>query len=172
MLGSCYQCHLHKCPTPAGPSCFWGWGLPTPGSLYKALPTMEKVLKPTGGWRKGILESIGRNKKPYRTGRTEPNRLILEPAGTGRGTEPNRTRTSQDTSEKHRPNRVEPWEWIFRTEQNRTDDCLKKSPEPKRIEPNLETNWNDHHYRRLRRASASAAGTRLYYIILLYCIIS
>ena len=50
--------------------------------------------------------SSGRNKKP--TGRTEPNRSIPEPAGTGRGDEPNRTGPSHDASEKRRPNRVEP----------------------------------------------------------------
>ena len=32
----------------------------------------------------------GRNKKPNQTGRTEPNRLILEPAGNGRGNKPTR----------------------------------------------------------------------------------
>ena len=43
-----------------------------------------------------------------RTEPAEPNRLILEPAGTGHGTEPNRTGPSHDASEKRRPNCVEP----------------------------------------------------------------
>ena len=63
----------------------------------------------------------GKNEKPNRTGRTEPNRLIPEPAGIGRGTEPNRTGTSQGVSEKRKPNRVEPGNKSFpnRTEPNR-----------------------------------------------------
>ena len=61
----------------------------------------------------------GRNKKPIRIGRTEPNR-----------TEP-----SHDASEKRRPNRVEPGQIHFRTEPNRADE-FSRSPEPKRIEPN------------------------------------
>ena len=70
--------------------------------------------------------------------RTEPaesKRVILEPAGTGRGTERNRTGPSHDASEKGKPNRIEPGIIIFRTEPNRTDE-FSKGQEPKRIEPN------------------------------------
>ena len=67
--------------------------------------------------------------------RTEPNRLISEPAGTGRGTEPNPTGPSHGVSEKRKLNRVEPGKVHFRTEPHRTDES-SKSPEPKRIEPN------------------------------------
>ena len=57
-------------------------------------------LKPsTGNLQEGI-----RN----RTGRTEPNRVILEPAETGRGTEPNRTGPNHDAFKKRRPNCIEP----------------------------------------------------------------
>ena len=72
--------------------------------------------------------------RPNRTGRTEPNRLIPAPAGTGRGTEPNRTGRSHDAYEKHRPNRIEPGNYSFRTEWNRTGE-FSKSPEPNRTEP-------------------------------------
>ena len=67
------------------------------------------------------IRTPGRNKKPNRTGRTEPNRLIPEPAGTGLGTEPKRTGPSHDGSEKRRPNRVEPGQNTFqdRSEPNR-----------------------------------------------------
>ena len=61
----------------------------------------------------------GRNKKPNRTDRTEPKRVILEPAGTGRGNKPNRSGPSHDAPEKRRPNRVEPGKLIVRTEPNR-----------------------------------------------------
>ena len=40
------------------------------------------------------ISIAGRNKQPNRIGRTEPDRLILGPAGTGRGNEPYRTGTS------------------------------------------------------------------------------
>ena len=36
----------------------WGWGLPTVGCLCKALPDMEKVLRPTGVWHEGILKLL------------------------------------------------------------------------------------------------------------------
>ena len=49
----------------------------------------------------------GRNKKPNRTGRTEPSHVISEPNVTGRGNEPNRTGPSHDASNKCWPNRVE-----------------------------------------------------------------
>ena len=78
----------------------------------------------------------GKNAKPNRTSRTEPNHLILELAGTGRGTEPNRTGPSHDASEKRRPNRVKPGNSLFRTESNRTDESSKKSgTETNRTEP-------------------------------------
>ena len=72
----------------------------------------------------------GRNKKPNRTGRIEPNesnRLILEPAGTGRGNEPNRSGPSQDAPEKRRPNRIEPGKLVFRTEPNRTEPVIVRT---------------------------------------------
>ena len=54
-----------------------------------------------------------------RTGRTEPNRLILK---TGRNQTRNRTQNrTEPPSEKRRPNRVEPGQLIFRIEPNRTD---------------------------------------------------
>ena len=73
--------------------------------------------------------------EPAEPNRTEPNRLILEPDGTGLGNEPNRTGPSHKVSKKRRPNRAEPGKSIFRTKPNRTDEFSKKSPEPKRIEP-------------------------------------
>ena len=63
----------------------------------------------------------GRNEKPNRTEPAEPNHIILEPPGTGRGTEPNRNGPSHGVSEKRKPNRVEPGKIHFRTEPNRTD---------------------------------------------------
>ena len=95
----------------------------------------------------------GRDKKPNRTGRTEPNRStrnrtepnrtessvkycrteLSEPARIGRGNEPNRSRPSHDASEKRRPIRFEPGNLIFRTEPNR---LIFEKSEPKRIEPN------------------------------------
>ena len=36
----------------------WGWGLPTLGCLCKALPPIDKALRPAGVWQKGILEPI------------------------------------------------------------------------------------------------------------------
>ena len=78
--------------------------------------------------------------EPNRPNRTEPNRLIPEPAGTGWNrpepdVEPtNRTGPSHGVSEKRKPNRVEPGKIDFRTEPNRTDE-FSKSLEPKRIEP-------------------------------------
>ena len=71
-----------------------------------------------------LRKFTGRNKKPNRTGRTDPNRpnrLIPEPAGTGRGNEPNRTWPSHDASEKRRQNRVESEKMFLRTEPNRTE---------------------------------------------------
>ena len=67
--------------------------------------------------------------KPNRTGRAEPSRFILKPAGTGRGTEPNRTEPRRV-----RKTQAEPQNNV--SEPNRTD-AFSKSPEPKRIE----TNW-------------------------------
>ena len=57
--------------------------------------------------------------EPNRPNRTEPNRLISEPAGTGRGNEPKRTGPRHYASEKRRPNCVEPRK-IF-SEPNRTN---------------------------------------------------
>ena len=57
----------------------------------------------------------------------------MEPVGTGRGTEPNRTGSSHDAPEKRRPNRVEPGNIFVRTEPNRW--TLEKSgPETNRTE--------------------------------------
>ena len=82
-------------------------------------------------------KNTGRNKKPNRT---EPNRLILEPAGTGRGHEPNRTeprRVRKPQAELRRtgrnyfPNRIEPeavncsGKVRNRNKSNRTDSFLK-----------------------------------------------
>ena len=83
-----------------------------------------------------LIKLAGRNQRPSRPNRTEPNRLILEPAGTGRGNEPNQTGPSHYGSKIRMPNRVEPGNCIFRTEPNRTEPMnCSKSPEPKRIEP-------------------------------------
>ena len=47
-IGSQYKFHLHKCRTAADLStCSWGRGLPALGCLCKALPNIEKVLRPT-----------------------------------------------------------------------------------------------------------------------------
>ena len=84
----------------------------------------------------------GRNKKPNRTGRiepnrtepnrTEPNRLILEPAGTGRGTEPDRAATRRKNAGRTEQNRNK---WL--SEPDRTETMIfKKTTEPKRIEAN------------------------------------
>ena len=78
-------------------------------------------------------EGIRNQTEPNRPNRTEP-KLISEPAGTGRGTEPSRAGPSHDASEKCRPNRAEPGNINFRTEPNRTDN-FSKAAEPKRIEP-------------------------------------
>ena len=83
------------------------------------------------------FETAGRNKKPDRTGLTEPNRTVSfwnrpEPDVEN---EPNRTGPSHDASEKRRPNRVELENTIFRTEPNRNNE-FSKSLEPNRIEPN------------------------------------
>ena len=69
----------------------------------------------------GVRITCWKEYEPAEPNRTEANRWIPEPAGTGRGNEPNRTGPSQDTSEKRRPNRVEPGNVISRTERNRTD---------------------------------------------------
>ena len=74
----------------------------------------------------------GRNRKPNRTGQTEPNRFTLEAAGTGCGKKPNRTGPSHDASARRRPNHVESGEQTIRTE----PILFSKSPELKRIEPN------------------------------------
>ena len=86
----------------------------------------------------GITATIGRNKKPKRIGRTEANRLIAEPAGTGRGNEPNRTEPNRSeplpnregktqaeprrTGKVNCPNRTEPMNYRkVRNETNRTE---------------------------------------------------
>ena len=71
--------------------------------------------------RNKIQEGIRNRTGPAEPNRTEPSRLILEPAGIGRGNEPNRTRSNHDVSEKRRPNRVEPGKIFVRTEPNRTE---------------------------------------------------
>ena len=81
-----------------------------------------------------LQEGIRNRTELAEPNRTEPNRLIPEPAGTGRGNEPNQIGPSHDASEKRRPNRVEPGNINFRTEPNRTD-YFSKITEPKRIEP-------------------------------------
>ena len=81
-----------------------------------------------------MCQISGRNEKPNRTGRTEPNRVIPQPAGTGRGTEPNRTGPSHGVSEKCKPNRVESGNKTF---PNRTEPIhFRKLWNRKRIEPN------------------------------------
>ena len=80
-----------------------------------------------------MQEGMRNRTEPAEPNRTEPNRSIPEPAGTGRGTEPNRTETSHVVSEKRKPNRVEREKGKSRTEPNR---WISKSLEPKRIEPN------------------------------------
>ena len=58
-LGSDCRFHLHKCRTPAGlGTSSWGWGLPTPGCLCKALPNIESVPRPSSVWQKETLELI------------------------------------------------------------------------------------------------------------------
>ena len=50
---------MYKCCTPAGLSTLsWGLGLPTVGCLCKALPSIERVLRPTGVWQKGITTPV------------------------------------------------------------------------------------------------------------------
>ena len=67
--------------------------------------------------------------------RTKPNRWIPEPAGSGRGNEPNRTGPSHNVR-KAQEEHVEPGKLCFRTEPSRTDELSKsKSLEPKQIEP-------------------------------------
>ena len=89
--------------------------------------------------------------EPNRPNQTEPNRLILEPAGTRRGTETSRTGPSHDASEKRRPNRD-----ICSPEPNRTEG-FSKSLEPKRIEPNR---FLPAISARVARASSPAVATR------------
>ena len=58
-LGSDYKLCLYKCHTPASLStCSWGWGLPTPGCLCKALPNIEQILRPTCVWQNMILKLL------------------------------------------------------------------------------------------------------------------
>ena len=69
--------------------------------MFKQPPYVGHTLEPQPHARQ---EGIRSRTEPNRT---EPNRLILEPAGTGRGNEPKRTGPSHDVSENRRPNRVE-----------------------------------------------------------------
>ena len=74
----------------------------------------------------------GRNKKPNRTGRTEPNRLISETAGTERGPEPNRTEPRRVQKAQAEPHRTAT---KCQIEPNRNND-FSNNTEPKQIEPN------------------------------------
>ena len=96
-------------------------------SHVESLPPLEisKCLHASSKTVSNTCYFSGRNHKPNRPNRTKPNRLILESAGTGRGTKPNRTGPSHDASEKRRPNRVESGNKSFRTEPNRTHQVSK-----------------------------------------------
>ena len=84
-----------------------------------------------------VLKAARSETEPTWPNGTEPNRLIPEPAGNGRGIEANRPGPSHGASEKRRPNRVEPGTQPFRTEPNRTEpmNFKKSGTEKTRTEP-------------------------------------
>ena len=59
--------------------------------------------------------------EPAEPNRTEPSRLILEPAGTGRGNKPNRPDRATRPKTQAEPHRTGKFNYPNRTESNRTD---------------------------------------------------
>ena len=104
-------------PHPASGACAGLWAFRTRWSrISPEVPFLPRA-SPAGEKPSTFQEGI-RN-------RTEQNHLILEPAGTWRGNEPNRTGPSHDASEKRRPNHVELGKIIVRTEPNQTYEFRK-----------------------------------------------
>ena len=85
----------------------------------------------------------GRKEKPNLTGRNEPNRWALEPAGTGRGTEPNRTEPDRATTRPKNAGRTAELSEPNRTEPNQTEPMnfrKKSGTKTNRTEP--VPSWN------------------------------